>query len=94
MLIAQISEVCLAHPCIAELDLNPVIAGATVLVTSLALAANAAPTLSSAGNSTLHKTVVIEGHGRTVYTLSSENTHHLLCRSGACFAAWPPVTIR
>ena len=65
-----------------------------VAVTSFALAANGTPTLSSARNSMLEKTIVIDAHGRTLYALSPETVHHLLCRSRACFAAWPPVTVR
>jgi predicted lipoprotein with Yx(FWY)xxD motif len=63
-------------------------------LTSLALATGIAPTLSAVSNSTLHKSVVVEAHGRTVYMLSPETSRHLLCRSRACFAIWPPVTVR
>jgi predicted lipoprotein with Yx(FWY)xxD motif len=65
-----------------------------VTVTSLALAANMTPTLSSARNSMLGKAIVVNAHGRTVYALSPETAHHLLCRSRACFETWPPVTVR
>jgi predicted lipoprotein with Yx(FWY)xxD motif len=62
--------------------------------TSLALAANVTPTLSSARSSMLEKAVVVDAHGRTVYALSPETVHHLLCASRTCFEAWPPVTVR
>jgi predicted lipoprotein with Yx(FWY)xxD motif len=78
----------------APLAAAAVLAGATMLLTSLALAANVAPTLSSASNAKLHKTIAVDAHGRTVYTLSGETSHHLLCKSRACFEAWPPVTVR
>jgi predicted lipoprotein with Yx(FWY)xxD motif len=67
---------------------------AAALLASLAFAAGSAPTVSSARNSTLQKTVVVDGHGRTTYLLSPETIRHLLCRSSACFALWPPVTVR
>ena len=65
-----------------------------VAVSSLALAANVTPTLRSVNNSMLEKAIVVEAHGRTVYALSPETAHHLLCRSRACVATWPPVTVR
>jgi predicted lipoprotein with Yx(FWY)xxD motif len=65
-----------------------------VAVTSLALAASVTPTLSSARNSMLEKAIVVDARGRTVYALSPETVHHLLCRSRACFGTWPPVTVR
>jgi predicted lipoprotein with Yx(FWY)xxD motif len=66
---------------------------AAVLTTSLALAASG-PVLRSSANSTLGATVVVDVHGRTLYALSPETTHHLLCRSRACFEVWPPATVR
>jgi predicted lipoprotein with Yx(FWY)xxD motif len=65
-----------------------------VAVTSLALAASVTPTLNSARTPMLEKAVVVDAHGRTVYALSPETVHHLLCRSRACFTVWPPVTVR
>ena len=66
---------------------------AAVLTTSLALAASG-PVLRASTNSTLGATVVVDAHGRTLYALSPETTRHLLCRSRACFAVWPPATVR
>jgi predicted lipoprotein with Yx(FWY)xxD motif len=67
---------------------------AAVLATSIAVASSVVPVLSASTNSTLHKTIVVDVHGRSVYALSPETTHHLLCRTRACFAFWPPVTVR
>jgi predicted lipoprotein with Yx(FWY)xxD motif len=67
---------------------------AVALLASLAFAASSAPTVSSMRNSTLNEAVVVNAHGRTVYWLSPETVRHLLCRSSACFALWPPVTVR
>ena len=47
-------------------------------ITGLALA-NAKPTLATARNSTLGETIVVDSHGLTVYELSPETIHHLLC---------------
>ncbi len=63
------------------------------LVSSVAGAAGVNPVVGEAHNSTLNETVVVDGHGRTLYALHPETTHHLLCRSHACFEAWPPLTV-
>jgi len=61
---------------------------------AVALAAGGAITVSSASNSTLGEQIVVDAQGRTLYVLSGETTHHLLCKSSACLKAWPPVTVR
>jgi predicted lipoprotein with Yx(FWY)xxD motif len=39
-----------------------------------------------------HKeSVAVNAKGVTVYELAPETTHHLVCKTQACFAAWPPV---
>jgi len=63
-------------------------------VTGLALA-RTTPMFRSAHNSQLSKTIVVDSRGLTVYELSPETTHHLLCtKANGCFAFWPPVTVR
>jgi predicted lipoprotein with Yx(FWY)xxD motif len=71
-----------------------VIAGFTVAgLTGLALA-KSGPTLSAAQNATIGKTIVVDSHGLTVYELSPETTHHLLCtKANGCFKFWPPMTV-
>jgi predicted lipoprotein with Yx(FWY)xxD motif len=62
-------------------------------LTGLALA-KPSPTLSTAKNSTLGKTIAVDARGLTVYELSPENTRHLLCtKANGCFRFWPPVTV-
>jgi predicted lipoprotein with Yx(FWY)xxD motif len=62
-------------------------------VTGMALAKSTHPTLRTANNSKIGKTIVVDSKGRTVYVLSPETTHHLLCTSASCFKFWPPVTV-
>lgn len=69
-------------------------AGAAFVLAGLAFAANGAPQLSASANATLGKMIVVDAHGRTVYALSPETDHHLLCRSSACLAVWHPVSGR
>lgn len=59
---------------------------------AVALASGAA-TVKSASNSTLGETVVVSAQGRTLYALSPETTHHLLCKSSQCLKSWPPLTV-
>jgi predicted lipoprotein with Yx(FWY)xxD motif len=65
-----------------------------VVVSGVAGAAVTSRVVGAARNSTLNETLVIDSHGRTLYALHPETTHHLLCRSSACFEAWPPLTVR
>lgn len=63
-------------------------------LTGLALA-RTSPTLGTAKNSAIGKTIVVDSHGLTVYELSPETAHHLLCtKAKGCFTFWPPVTVR
>ena len=54
---------------------------------------SAAPTVGSATNAKFSEKIVVDAHGRTLYALSPETTHHLLCRSSECLHAWPPLTV-
>jgi predicted lipoprotein with Yx(FWY)xxD motif len=68
-----------------------------VLVVSLAafaLASGVAPTVGSASNSKLGEQITVDAQGRTLYALSPETTHHLLCKSSECLKFWPPLTVR
>ena len=42
----------------------------------------------------LGETIVVDSGGRTVYELSPETTHHLLCKkTNGCFGVWPPLKV-
>jgi predicted lipoprotein with Yx(FWY)xxD motif len=62
-------------------------------LTAMALAAGGALTVTSASNSTLGEQITVDAPGRTLYVLSPETTHHLLCKSSECFKFWPPLTV-
>ncbi len=61
---------------------------------AMALATGNTATVSSASNSTLSEQIVVDTQGRTLYALSPETTHHLLCKSSECLKFWPPLTVR
>jgi predicted lipoprotein with Yx(FWY)xxD motif len=65
---------------------------ASALLAVAALGAST-PTVRSAANSTLGETVVVNPAGRTLYSLSGENSHHLLCKSSECAHFWPPLIV-
>jgi len=71
------------------------IASGLALVMSLAAMAFASsgPTVSSLSSSKLKETIVVNSQGDTLYSLSPETTHHLLCKSSQCFEFWPPLTV-
>jgi predicted lipoprotein with Yx(FWY)xxD motif len=66
---------------------------AVAAVASVAGAAGVSRVVGGASNSMLNETVVVDVHGRTLYALHPETTHHLLCRSPACFETWPPLLV-
>jgi predicted lipoprotein with Yx(FWY)xxD motif len=61
---------------------------------AMALASGNAATVSSASSSTLGEQIVVDAQGHTLYVLSPETAHHLLCKSSACLKFWPPLTVR
>jgi predicted lipoprotein with Yx(FWY)xxD motif len=67
--------------------------GAAAIAASVAMAAAGTRVVGAASNSTLRETVVVDAHGRTLYALHPESTHHLLCKTHACLQAWPPLTV-
>lgn len=61
---------------------------------ALALASSSAVTVSAAANAKLGERLTVDARGRTLYALSPESTHHLLCKSSQCLKFWPPLTVR
>jgi predicted lipoprotein with Yx(FWY)xxD motif len=61
---------------------------------ALALAVSTASTVSSSTSPKLGEHIAVNAQGRTLYALSPETTHHLLCKSAECFKFWPPYTVR
>jgi predicted lipoprotein with Yx(FWY)xxD motif len=49
------------------------------------------PTISTAKNTTLNKTVLVDSRGRTLYALSVEKKGHFICTNQACLSLWHPV---
>jgi predicted lipoprotein with Yx(FWY)xxD motif len=49
--------------------------------------------LHTAPIASLGKTVLVNGRGRTLYTLSSESRHKVNCKA-SCLGLWPPLKIR
>lgn len=77
-----------ARALLAVAALALVLAGS---LTALALASSSGSVVSSASSSHLGK-IVVDSQGRTLYVLSPETTHHLLCKSSECLKFWPPLT--
>jgi predicted lipoprotein with Yx(FWY)xxD motif len=61
-------------------------------VTAVALAGSP-PSVKTSANVKLKETVVVNPAGRTLYALSPETTHHLLCREAYCLEIWPPLLL-
>jgi predicted lipoprotein with Yx(FWY)xxD motif len=52
-----------------------------------------AATVGAATNPSIDARLAVDQQGRTLYSLSPETAHHLLCVSRRCLAAWPPATV-
>jgi predicted lipoprotein with Yx(FWY)xxD motif len=61
---------------------------------ALALASGGSLTVSAASNAKLGEQLTVDARGNTLYALSPETTHHLLCKSSQCLKFWPPLTVR
>ena len=55
--------------------------------------AGAPATVKTASNAKLKETVVVNPAGHTLYALSPETPHHLLCREAYCLEIWPPLLL-
>jgi predicted lipoprotein with Yx(FWY)xxD motif len=49
--------------------------------------------VKTAANKKLSVTLVVNPAGRTLYALSPETTHHLLCKESYCLEVWPPLIL-
>lgn len=63
-----------------------------VSLAAMALASTT-PVVSSASSSKLSEQIVVDAQGRTLYALSPETAHHLLCKTSECLRFWPPLTV-
>ena len=79
---------------IAAIVLVASAASAALAVTSKGVhATRAVRVVNAASNAVVGKKIVVDTHGRTLYALSPETTHHLLCTSKECFEFWPPLLV-
>jgi predicted lipoprotein with Yx(FWY)xxD motif len=76
---------------VTVLAATPMLAGS---LAAMALAAGNSVTVGSTSSSTLGEQIVVDAQGRTLYALSPETAHHLLCKSSECLKFWPPLTVR
>jgi predicted lipoprotein with Yx(FWY)xxD motif len=60
---------------------------------AIALAARDTFTVTATHSSTLSEQIVVDSHGQTLYVLSPETVHHLLCKSKECLKFWPPLVV-
>ncbi len=71
------------------------LAGAALAALAGMALAKTKPTLSTAHNASLGRTILVDGHGLTLYTLSGETTRHLKCtKANKCFQFWAPSTVK
>jgi predicted lipoprotein with Yx(FWY)xxD motif len=49
--------------------------------------------VKTATSPSLHKTVLVNAHGMTLYALSGEGNGRFICTGSACEAVWHPLTL-
>jgi predicted lipoprotein with Yx(FWY)xxD motif len=84
------------HPSALTICAAAVTAALVTSFAAMALASGAAaPTVvGSATNAKFgSEKIVVDAHVRTLYALSPETAHHLLCKTNECLHAWPPLTV-
>jgi predicted lipoprotein with Yx(FWY)xxD motif len=94
-------QCCSARRCFGALRTSRVrtlrvLAAALAVMCMSAVVVAAVSTTLATGKATVKgktRTVVVDSHGLTLYTLSGESVTHLKCVSSTCFMAWPPYKI-
>jgi predicted lipoprotein with Yx(FWY)xxD motif len=76
--------------------LTLLVATAAVAVVSgaVAEAASAPVTVKTARNAKLHRTVLVNRSGLTLYALSVERRGRFVCTDSDCLSLWTPLTVR
>lgn len=80
-------------PLRTALAVGALVALAATAFAAIALASSGF-TVTAASSSQLRERIVANAQGRSLYVLSPENAHHLLCKSSECLELWPPLTVR
>ena len=62
-------------------------------IAGIAFAKSDSATVKSVHNSSLGESILANSKGQTLYELSPETSHHLLCTTTACFNFWPPYKV-
>jgi predicted lipoprotein with Yx(FWY)xxD motif len=55
--------------------------------------ARSAHLVMTAKNPTLHKTILVNRGGMTLYTLSAERRGRFICTDAACLSLWKPIVV-
>jgi predicted lipoprotein with Yx(FWY)xxD motif len=72
-----------------------ILASSTLAAAILALTASAAtaPVVMTAKNPALHKTILVNRSGLTLYSLSAERHGRFIC-TGSCLTLWHPLIVK
>jgi predicted lipoprotein with Yx(FWY)xxD motif len=77
---------------IIQMGVGGALVALAAVFAAMALASSPA-TVGSASDATLKEKVLVDSKGRTLYVLTPETSHHLLCTSSECLKFWPPLTV-
>jgi predicted lipoprotein with Yx(FWY)xxD motif len=71
-----------------------IVAGAVAVASgAVAEAASGPITVKTARNATLHRTVLVNRSGLTLYALSAERRGRFVCTDSDCLSFWTPLTV-
>jgi predicted lipoprotein with Yx(FWY)xxD motif len=70
-------------------------AALAVVLASIAAApsAGAAPLVHTARNAKLHRTILVDRRGHTLYDLSAERHGRFICTNSFCLSFWTPLVV-
>jgi predicted lipoprotein with Yx(FWY)xxD motif len=66
---------------------------AAVMLAATASGSGSAHVVKTAKNKTLHRTILVNRSGRSLYSLSAERRGRFICTDSACLSLWKPLTI-
>jgi predicted lipoprotein with Yx(FWY)xxD motif len=59
-----------------------------------AAAAKRSVVVEKARNATLHRTILVDRRGRSLYSLSAEKHGRFICKNAFCLSLWTPLVVR
>jgi predicted lipoprotein with Yx(FWY)xxD motif len=66
---------------------------AAAMLAATASGSGSAHVVTTAKNKTLHRTILVNRSGKSLYSLSAERHGRFICTDSACLSLWKPLTV-